>query len=73
MKCKSIRVRSDLSEDEKRRVVLVTVGNLRQVGCVDEVAWIEMTPAMARAIARDLFEVGFEVEKHNDLHKSEQH
>jgi len=63
MRCKSIRVKADLSEDETRRVVCVVVGNMRQVGCVDEVAWIEMTPGMAERVASDLRVVAAEVRR----------
>jgi len=61
MKCRTIRVRSDRSEDG-RRVVSVVVGNMRRVGSVDEVAWMEMSPGMAREIAANLIEAAGEVE-----------
>jgi hypothetical protein len=64
MRCRSIRVKPGYAEDESgRQVVVVTVGNMRRVGCVDEVAWVEMSPGMARSIAYDLYEVAREIEK----------
>lgn len=58
MQCRSIRVKADHAADESgRRVVCITIGNMRQVGCVDEVAWVEMSSGMARSVAADLIEV----------------
>lgn len=64
MQCRTIRVKRDVTDQigSDRAVVLVTVGNMRRVGCVDEVAWIEMSPGMARSIAADLIEVAAEIE-----------
>ncbi len=64
MRCKSIRVKTDRAEaDETRHVVSMIVGNLRQVGRVDEVAWVEMSPGMAREIAIYLNEAADEVQR----------
>lgn len=62
MECKSIRARADTTDDG-RLVVSLVLGNMRRVGSVDEVAWAEMPPSMAREIARLLMESAAEVEK----------
>lgn len=62
MQCRSIRVERDVTDGSDRQVVLVTVGNLRPVGCIDEVAWLEMSPGMARSVAADLMEIAAEIE-----------
>ncbi len=65
MKCRTVRVRSDWTDDDKptRRVVSMVLGNMRQVGCIDEEAWVEMSPGMAEEIARDLLTAAQEVRK----------
>ena len=64
MRCKTIRATADRSDDdETRRVVVVTMGNMRRVGAIDEVAWIEMPSGMARQIAADLIEAADAIEK----------
>jgi hypothetical protein len=73
MNCNSIKVRAALSEHGSKtaRVVCVSLGKM-PIGSrsIDDVAYIELTPAMARAIARDLFEAGYDVERDNDLRRS---
>jgi len=53
MRCRSIKVRMGEAEDG-RSIVVITLGNMRDVGCHDEVAWCEMPPGMADSIASDL-------------------
>jgi len=62
MKCSSLRARADKTEDG-HPVVSISVGNMRRVGAVDEVAWMEIPPGMAEEIARNLFEAAAEVRR----------
>lgn len=61
MQYRTIRVRVDETEDGKPVVSLV-MGNMRSVGVINEVAWAEIPPGMAREIARDLIEAADAVE-----------
>lgn len=64
MQCSSIRVSAETtSRDDGKPAVVVTMGNMRRVGCVDEVAWAEIPPGMAREIARNLIDAADEVER----------
>ncbi len=65
MKCRSVRVRADTSEDG-RPVVSLVLSNMRRVGSHDEEAWTEMSPGMAREIATNLIEVAAEIEKNKN-------
>ena len=62
MKCSSLRARADKTEDG-HPVVSISVGNMRRVGAVDEVAWMEIPPSMAREIAHNLMTAAGEVER----------
>lgn len=64
MQCTSIKVSAETTNrDDGKPVVAVVMGNMRRVGCVDEVAWAEIPPGMAREIARNLIEAADEVER----------
>lgn len=52
MRCRSIRVFVD--DGARRRVVSIALGHHRGVGVIDEVAWVELSPGMAREVAADL-------------------
>ena len=62
MKCRAVRARADKTEDGMPVVSLV-MGNLRPVGCIDEVAWAELPPGMAREIGEELIAAAAEVER----------
>ena len=64
MQCSHIRVHAETTErDDGKPVVAVIMGNMRRVGCIDEVAWAEITPRAAREIARQIVEAADEVER----------
>ena len=66
MKCDSVKTGMDTADDG-RKVVTLYVGN--KIGrsgkhfAVGQVAWIEMSPGMARSVAADLIEVADAIEK----------
>ena len=62
MRCKAIRSKADTDEDGKI-VVSIVVGNMRPVGSVDEIAWMELPPAMAREVALGLLEAVSDAER----------
>ena len=62
MQCKTVRARADKTEDGKPVVSLV-MGNMRRVGCIDEVAWAELSPGMAQEIGQSLIEAADEVRR----------
>lgn len=61
MKCRAVRARAHRTEDG-RPIVSLVMGNMRPVGCIDEEAWAELPPGMAREIARDLIAAADEIE-----------
>lgn len=62
MHCRAVRVRPDKTDDG-RPVVSLTMGNYRRVGALDEAAWAELPPGMAREIARKLIAAADEIER----------
>lgn len=62
MQCKTFRAKADVTEDG-RPVVLVTVGNMRAVGAIDEVAWMELPSGMAREVAQNILDAVDDVER----------
>lgn len=62
MDCRSVRVRESRDKDG-RPCVLIVLGNMRAVGCHDEVAWSDMPIGMARQIAADILEAAAEAER----------
>lgn len=64
MRCKAVRVRAAQSEDGDM-VVSMVVGNMRPVGCIDEVAWLELPIGMAREVAAELVRAADAVERRN--------
>lgn len=62
MQCRAVRAKPDTTEDG-RRIVSLTMGNMRAVGCLDEVAWADLPPGMAREIARELVQAADEIDR----------
>lgn len=62
MECRAVRARPDKTEDGRLCVSLV-LGNMRRVGCIDEVAWAALPPGMAREIAQEMLEAADEIER----------
>jgi hypothetical protein len=70
MKCDTVKVRLLLSEEGCRAVELKLGNYFRRTGLFDEVAWIELSPGMAREIADQLQEAAYEVKRANDKEKT---
>lgn len=69
MKCSSVKVEIDKADDGRGVVKLVVGNKPARVGkrfAVDQVAWVEMPPGMARMIAAELLASAIDVE---DLRK----
>lgn len=65
MKCSSTKIEVDTAADGRRIVKLIVGNHAERVGkhfAVNQVAWVEMPPGMARSIAADLIEVADEIE-----------
>ena len=62
MRCRAVRATADRDEDDNP-VVCITMGNMRRMGVVDEFAYAEIPPGMARQIAADLIEAADVVER----------
>lgn len=62
MECKAVRAKPDETDDGRPCVALV-MGNMRAVGCINEVAWSNLPPGMAREIAADLISAADDVER----------
>lgn len=62
MRCRTVRATADRDEDDNP-VVCITMGNMRRVGAVDEFAYAEIPPSMARQIAVNLIDAADVVER----------
>jgi hypothetical protein len=66
MKCSSAKIEIDKADDGRSVVKLIVGNKPERVGehfAVNQVAWVEMSPGMARSIAADLLEVASEIER----------
>jgi len=65
MKCSSAKVQIDKAADGRTVVKLIVGNKPERVGKhleVNQVAWVEMPPGMARSIAADLIEVASSID-----------
>lgn len=62
MQCKTFRAKAAF-DDDGAPVVHLVVGNMRAVGAVDEVGWMELGPGMAREVAQNILDAVDDVER----------